>query len=59
MIAREVLNHKYGREAMYRVLLEADPEFQEVLSIVKEAPTLDAMFAYGEAQKAIKKASAE
>jgi carboxyl-terminal processing protease len=59
MIAREALNHRYGRMAMYRVLLEADPEFQEVLKIMKEAPTLEEMFAYGEAQKGIKKASAE
>jgi hypothetical protein len=41
------------------VLLEADPEFQEVLKIMKEAPTLEEMFAYGEAQKGIKKASVE
>jgi carboxyl-terminal processing protease len=59
MIAREVLNHKYGREAMYRILLEADPEFQEVLTIMKEAPTLEEMFAHAEAQKGIKKASVE
>jgi carboxyl-terminal processing protease len=59
MVAREALNHKYGREAMYRVLLEADPEFQEVLTIMKEAPTLEKMFAYAEAQKGIKKASVE
>ena len=59
MIAREALNHIYGRKAMYRVLLEADREFQEVLTIMKEAPTLEEMFAYGESQKGIKKASAE
>jgi len=59
MIAREALNHIYGRKAMYRVLLEADPEFQEVLTIMKDAPTLEEMFAYGEAQKGIKKASVE
>jgi carboxyl-terminal processing protease len=59
MIAREALNHVYGRKAMYRVLLEADPEFQEVLTIIKDAPTLEEMFAYGEAQKGIKKASVE
>ena len=59
MIAREVLNHKYGRKAMYRILLEADPEFQEVLTIMIEAPTLEEMFANAEAQKSIKKASVE
>ena len=59
MVAREALNHRYGRKAMYRILLEADPEFQEVLSIMESSPTLEKMFAYGESQKSIKKASAE
>jgi carboxyl-terminal processing protease len=59
MIAREVLNHKFGRKAMYRLLLEADPEFQEVLKIMKESPTLEQMFTYAESQKGIKKASVE
>ncbi len=57
MIAREAVNNKFGRKAMYRVLLDADPEFQKVLSIISEAPTLEDMFAYAEAQAAIKKAS--
>jgi carboxyl-terminal processing protease len=59
MIAREVVSHKFGRKAMYRLLLETDPEFQEVLAIMEKAPTLEEMFAYGETQKGIKKASAE
>jgi hypothetical protein len=44
---------------MYRVLLEADPEFQEVLRIFSKMPTLDEMFVYSEEQKGIKKASVE
>lgn len=59
MIAREAISHKFGRKAMYRLLLEADPEFQEVLAIMKKAPTLEEMFAYAETQKSIKKASIE
>jgi hypothetical protein len=57
VIAREAVNNKFGRGAMYRVLLEADPEFQETLTIIKEAPTLKAMYAYAEQQAGIKKAS--
>jgi carboxyl-terminal processing protease len=59
MIAREALSYRFGRRAIYSVLLESDPEFQEVLKIIKNSPTLEEMFAYGEAQKAIKKASNE
>jgi len=59
MVAREALNHKYGRKAMYRVLLDADPEFQEVLTIMRKSPSLDEMFTYAESQKSIKKASVE
>jgi carboxyl-terminal processing protease len=59
MVAREAVSHKFGRKPMYRLLLEADPEFREVLSIMKNAPTLEEMFAYGESQKSIKKASIE
>jgi hypothetical protein len=39
--------------------LEADPEFQEVLKIIKTSPTLEEMFTYAESQKSIKKASTE
>ena len=59
MIAREAVSHKYGRRPMYRILLEVDPEFQEVLSILGQAPTLEEMFAYAEEQKGIKKVSNE
>jgi carboxyl-terminal processing protease len=59
MIAREAVSHKYGRRPMYRVLLDADPEFQEVLSILEKMSTLEEMFAYAEEQKGIKKASVE
>lgn len=44
---------------MYRVLLENDKEFQEVLSIFKEFPTLQAMFDHGERQRDLRKASLE
>ena len=57
MITREAVNNRFGRAAMYRVLLDSDPEFQEVLSILKDAPTLKKMFAYAEARTAIKEAS--
>jgi carboxyl-terminal processing protease len=59
MIAREAVSYKYGRRPMYRVLLEADPEFQEVLRIIHKNSTLEEMFSYAEEQKSIKKASAE
>jgi len=59
MIAREAVSYKYGRRPMYRVLLDADPEFQEVLRIFSTMTTLDEMFAYAEEQKSIKKASVE
>lgn len=57
MIGREAANNQLGRDAMYRVVLNADPEFNKVLSIFRDAPTLEKMFAYGEQQRAIKKAS--
>jgi carboxyl-terminal processing protease len=59
MIAREAVSHKYGRRAMYRVVLNKDPEFQQVLTIMKKAPTLSDMFAYAEEHRSLKKASAE
>ena len=59
MIAREAVSYKYGRRPMYRVLLDADPEFQEVLRIFGTMGTLDEMFSYAEEQKSIKKASVE
>jgi hypothetical protein len=54
-----VVNNKFGRKAMYRVLLNSDPEFQDVLEMMKEATTLQELFAYAEQLKAIKKASNE
>ena len=56
-ILREVVAKNYGRKAMYRVLLERDPELQRVLEINAKAPTLDRMFSYVEKQKGVKKAS--
>ena len=57
MIARETMNAKFGRNAMYKVVVGADPEVQEVIQLLDKHPTLKTLFAYGEEQKgAIKKA---
>ena len=56
-ILREVIAKNYGRKAMYRVLLERDPELQNVLQLHTKAPTLDQMFSYAERQRGLKKAS--
>ncbi len=58
-ILREVVAKNFGRKAMYRVLLEEDPELQKVLEIHAKAPTLQQMFAYAEHQRDLKKASLE
>jgi carboxyl-terminal processing protease len=58
-ILREVVAKNFGRKAMYRVLLERDPELQRVLEIHAKAPTLQQMFAYAEHQRDLKKASLE
>jgi carboxyl-terminal processing protease len=58
-ILREVVAKNSGRKAMYRVLLERDPELQQVLEMYAKAPTLDKLFAYAERQRETKKASAE
>jgi len=56
MIARETMNTKFGRNAMYKVVVGADPEVQEVIQLLDKHPTLKTLFAYGEDQKgAIKK----
>jgi carboxyl-terminal processing protease len=59
MIAREAVANKFGRREMYRVVLNTDPEFQEVLSILRETETVEGLFKYAEEQKSIKKASVE
>lgn len=58
-ILREVVAKNFGRKAMYRVLLERDPELQQVLAIYAKAPTLDQLFAFAERQRETKKASIE
>jgi carboxyl-terminal processing protease len=58
-IAREIASKEFGRQEMYRRVLEHDPDFQEVLRIMQSSPTLKEMFAYGEQQKDLKKASIE
>lgn len=58
-IAREIVSSNLGRRMMYRVVLEQDPEFQKVLSLLKEAPTLSKLFALAEERKSLKEARAE
>jgi carboxyl-terminal processing protease len=58
-ILREIVAKNFGRKAMYRVLLERDPELQRVLDIHAKAPTLQEMFAYAEHQRDLKKARIE
>jgi hypothetical protein len=57
MIAREAVNNKFGRTAMYRIVVDSDPEVQETLDLLKKHPALKDMFRYAEDQKSIKKAS--
>jgi carboxyl-terminal processing protease len=56
-ILREITSRNFGRQAMYRMLLNNDKDFQEVLAIFKKAPTLEVMFEYAEEMNATKKAS--
>jgi carboxyl-terminal processing protease len=51
MIAREAVNAKFGRNAMYRVVVDSDPEVQDVLKMLEKHPTLKSLFAYAEEQK--------
>jgi carboxyl-terminal processing protease len=58
MIAREVVNAKFGRNAMYKIVVDQDPDVKEVLQILDKHPTLKALFAYGEEEKgSVKKAT--
>jgi carboxyl-terminal processing protease len=58
MIAREVVNAKFGRNAMYKVVVDQDPDVNEVLQILEKHPTLKSLFAYGDEEKgSIKKAA--
>lgn len=57
MIAREAVNTKFGRKAMYRVVLDHDPDIQETLKIIDKNPTLKDMYRYAEQEKSVKKAS--
>jgi carboxyl-terminal processing protease len=59
MLRRELATNKFGRQAAYRVVTEADEEFQEVIDILKGAHNLEALYQYAEEQKAVKKASNE
>ena len=52
-------NWNFGRKAMYARMLNYDEEFQQVLQIIKQSPSLQAMFDYAEEQNSMKKASLE
>jgi carboxyl-terminal processing protease len=57
MVAREVVNAKFGRHAMYKVVVDADPDVREVLQLLDKHPTLKSLFAFaGEQKDAVKKA---
>jgi hypothetical protein len=56
MLAREAVNTKFGRKAMYKVVLAADPEVQETLKMMQKHPTLKDLYGYAEDQKGVKKA---
>jgi len=59
MIAREAVNNKFGRKAMYKVVVESDPEVLETLKMIEQHPTLKEMFTYAAEQKnSVKKAPA-
>jgi carboxyl-terminal processing protease len=58
-VAREIVSSNLGRRMMYRVVLDQDPEFQRVLSLLREAPTLKELFALAEEKKSLKEARAE
>jgi hypothetical protein len=58
MVAREVVNAKFGRNAMYKVVVNQDPDVNEVLQILEKHPTLKSLFAYGVEEKgSVKKAA--
>jgi len=57
MIAREAVNAKFGRTAMYRVVLDHDPEIKSALEMIDKNPTLKDLFRYAEQEKSVKKAS--
>ena len=58
MVAREVVNAKFGRNAMYKVVVDQDPEVNEVLQMLEKHPTLKSLFAYGVEEKdSVKKAA--
>jgi carboxyl-terminal processing protease len=56
MIAREAVNTKFGRKAMYKVVLEADRDVQETLKLMEKYPTLKDLYGHAEDLKGVKKA---
>lgn len=57
MIAREAVNAKFGRTAMYRVVLDHDPEIKSTLEMIDKNPTLKDLFRFAEQEKSVKKAA--
>ncbi|HEU4364654.1 MAG TPA: S41 family peptidase [Candidatus Krumholzibacteria bacterium] len=57
MVAREAVNTKFGRKAMYRVVLDHDPEVQDALKMIEKNPTLKDLFRFAEQEKSVKKAA--
>jgi len=57
MVAREIVNAKFGRNSMYRVVVDQDPEVIDVLQLLDKHPTLKSLFAYADEEKGVKKAS--
>jgi carboxyl-terminal processing protease len=51
MVAREVVNAKFGRNAMYKIVVGQDPEVQDVLQLLDKHPTLKSLFAYSDEEK--------
>lgn len=51
MIAREIVNAKFGRTAMYKVVVDQDPEVKDVLQLLAKHPTLKSLFAYSDEEK--------
>jgi carboxyl-terminal processing protease len=61
MVAREVVNAKFGRNAMYKVVVGQDPEVLDVIQLLDKHPTLKSLFAYADEQNksTVKKADSK
>jgi carboxyl-terminal processing protease len=56
-ILREIINKNFGREEMYRRLLQDDTELQKAIQLMQQSKTLDGLFSYAEEHQGLKKAS--